>query len=57
VRGGLQNVGKLDGATANPAQQWSPWKLLTQVENWVKEGIKVYRCYEAGPVGIGIIGN
>jgi len=22
---------QLDGATAKPAQQWSPWKLLTQV--------------------------
>ena len=42
---------QLDGATAKPAQQWSPWKLLTQVENWVKEGIKVYSCYEAGACG------
>ena len=42
---------QLDGATAKPAQQWSPWKLSTQVENWVKEGIKVYSCYEAGACG------
>jgi hypothetical protein len=32
---------QLDGATGKPTQQWSPWKLLTQVENWVNQGIKV----------------
>jgi transposase len=42
---------QLDGATAKPAQQWSPWKLLTQVEEWVNAGIKVYSCYEAGACG------
>jgi transposase len=42
---------QLDGATAKPAQQWSPWKLLKQVEDWVNAGIKVYSCYEAGACG------
>ena len=42
---------QLDGATAKPAQQWSPWKLLKQVEAWVDAGIKVYSCYEAGACG------
>jgi hypothetical protein len=32
---------QLDGATAKPAQHWSPWKLLKQVEDWVDAGIKV----------------
>jgi transposase len=42
---------QLDGATAKPAQQWSPWKLLRQVEEWVNAGIKVYSCDEAGACG------
>src|SRR5260370_37052954 len=37
---------QLDGSTP---QQWDPWKLLDKVEEWVKAGIKVYSCYEAGP--------
>src|SRR2546423_7594724 len=39
---------QLDGSTPKPAQKWDPWKLLDQVEAWVKAGIKVYSCYEAG---------
>jgi hypothetical protein len=42
---------QLDGSTPKPAQQWDPWKLLVKVEEWVKAGIKVYSCYEAGPCG------
>src|ERR1700738_3576698 len=38
---------QLDGSTPKPAQKWNPWKLLNQVEEWVKAGIKVYSCYEA----------
>jgi hypothetical protein len=38
---------QLDGSTPKPAQKWDPWKLLNQVEEWVKAGIKVYSCYEA----------
>src|SRR5258708_23530959 len=39
---------QLDGSTP---QQWDPWKLLDKVEEWVKAGSRVYRCYEAGPCG------
>src|SRR5438270_11923145 len=42
---------QLDGSTPKPAQKWDPWKLLDQVEVWVKSGIKVYSCYEAGACG------
>ena len=42
---------QLDGSTSKPAQKWDPWKLLDQVEEWVKSGIKVYSCYEAGACG------
>src|SRR6202795_5393393 len=42
---------QLDGSTPKPAQQWDPWKLLDQVKDWVKAGIKVYSCYEAGACG------
>jgi transposase len=42
---------QLDGSTPKPAQKWDPWKLLDQVEKWVKSGIKVYSCYEAGACG------
>jgi transposase len=42
---------QLDGSTPKPAQQWDPGKLLDQVEAWVKAGIKVYSCYEAGACG------
>jgi transposase len=42
---------QLDGSTPKPPQKWDPWKLLNQVEEWVKEGIKVYSCYEAGACG------
>ena len=42
---------QLDGSTPKPAQKWDPWKLLSQVEEWVKAGIKVYSCYEAGACG------
>src|SRR5260370_20996460 len=38
---------QLDASTPKPAQKWNPWKLLNQVEEWVKAGIKVYSCYEA----------
>jgi hypothetical protein len=27
---------QLDGSTPKPAQKWDPWKLLNQVEEWVK---------------------
>jgi hypothetical protein len=37
---------QLDGSTPKSAQKWDPWKLLNQVEEWVKAGIKVYSCYE-----------
>ena len=42
---------QLDGSTPKPAQKWDPWRLLNQVEEWVKAGIKVYSCYEAGACG------
>jgi transposase len=42
---------QLDGSTPKPPQQWEPKKLLAQVETWVKAGIKVYSCYEAGACG------
>jgi transposase len=42
---------QLDGSTPKPAQQWDPWKLLDQIKDWVKAGIKVYSCYEAGVCG------
>jgi len=42
---------QLDGSTPKPARQWDPWKLLDQIKDWVKEGIKVYSCYEAGACG------
>ena len=42
---------QLDGSTPKPAQKWDPWKLLNQVQEWVKAGIKVYSCYEAGACG------
>jgi len=42
---------QLDGSTPKPPQKWDPWKLLNQVEEWVKAGIKVYSCYEAGACG------
>jgi hypothetical protein len=40
-----------DGSTPKPAQKWEPKKLLAQVEAWVKAGLKVYSCYEAGACG------
>src|ERR1700758_3039308 len=42
---------QLDGSTPKPPQKWDPWKLLSQVEEWVKAEIKVYSCYEAGACG------
>jgi transposase len=43
---------QLDGSTPKASvQKWDPWKLLNQVEDWVKAGIKVYSCYEAGACG------
>ena len=43
---------QLDGSTPKgSAQKWDPWKLLDQVADWVKAGIKVYSCYEAGACG------
>lgn len=45
---GVSATGRLN---AKPAQKWCPWKLLNQVEEWVKAGIKVYSCYEAGACG------
>jgi len=42
---------QLDGSTPKPAQKWDPWKLLAQVESWVKAGIRVYSCYEAEACG------
>jgi hypothetical protein len=29
---------QLDGSMPKPAQKWDPWKLLDQVEEWVKSG-------------------
>jgi len=42
---------QLDDSTPKPAQKWEPWKLLDQVEAWVKAGLNVYSCYEAGACG------
>jgi hypothetical protein len=42
---------QLDGSTPKPAQKWDPWKLLDKVEEWIKAGIEVYSCYEAGACG------
>src|SRR5690242_7392063 len=42
---------QLDASTPKPAQKWDPGKLLDQVEAWVKAGIQVYSCYEAGACG------
>jgi transposase len=42
---------QLDGSTPKPAQKWDLWRLLGQVEEWLKAGIKVYSCYEAGACG------
>jgi hypothetical protein len=42
---------QLDGSTPKPAQKWDPLKLLDQVEEWVKAGMTVYSCYEAGACG------
>ena len=42
---------QLDGSTPKPAQKWEPCKLLDQIETWVKAGIQVYSCYEAGACG------
>src|SRR6202047_3407156 len=42
---------QLDGSTPKPTQRWDPWKLLDQVEGWIKAGIKVFSCYEAGACG------
>ena len=33
------------------------WKLLNNVEEWIKAGSKVYSCYEAGLCGYGITEN
>ena len=48
---------QLDGSAPKPAQKWDPSKLLDKVEEWVKAGIKVYSCYEAGRVATGISAN
>lgn len=42
---------QLDGSTPKPAQKWDLWRLLDQVEEWNKTGIKIYSCYEAGACG------
>jgi transposase len=42
---------QLDGSTPKPAQKWEPGRLLNQVEDWIKVGIKVYSSYEAGACG------
>ena len=42
---------QLEGSTPKPAQKWDPLKLLDQVEEWVKAGITVYSCCEAGACG------
>jgi transposase len=42
---------QLDSSTPKSPQQWEPKKLLAQAEAWVKAGIKVYSCYEAGACG------
>lgn len=36
---------------AQAGAEVGPWKLLNQVEEWRKAGIKVYSCYEAGACG------
>jgi transposase len=40
-----------DSSTPKPAQRWEPWRLLNQIEEWVRAGIKVCSCYEAGACG------
>jgi hypothetical protein len=35
---------QLAGLTPKPAQKWDSWKLLDEVEEWIKAGIKVYSC-------------
>ncbi|MBW0000570.1 MAG: hypothetical protein JO015_15845 [Verrucomicrobia bacterium] len=42
---------QLDDSTPKPPQRWEPQKLLAQAEAWVKAGIQVYSCYEAGACG------
>jgi hypothetical protein len=40
-----------DGSMPKPPQKWEPWRLLAQIENWVRAGIRDYSCYEAGAFG------
>jgi hypothetical protein len=47
----VQQVTECRQLGPKPAQQWGPWKLLDQIKGWVKAGIKVYSCYEAGVCG------
>jgi transposase len=42
---------QLDGSIPKSAQKWDPWRLLDEVESWVKAGVRVYSCYEAGACG------
>src|SRR5215471_6750353 len=39
---------QLDGSIPKPAQKWDLRRLLDQIESWIRAGIKVYSCYEAG---------
>jgi hypothetical protein len=42
---------QLDGSIPKPAQKWNPWRLLDQIESWIRAGIDVYSCYEARACG------
>jgi transposase len=42
---------QLDSSMPKPAQKWDPWRFLDQIESWLKAGIRVYSCYEAGACG------
>jgi hypothetical protein len=48
---------QLDGSTPKPPQKWDPWKLLNQVEEWVKAGIKVYSATRQERAGTGTTGS
>ena len=42
---------QLDGSIPKPAQKWDPGRFLDEIESWVRAGIKVYSCYDAGACG------
>ena len=46
---------QLDGSTPKPAQKWDHWKLLNQVEEWVKaRESRTTAVTRPGRVGTGI---